>query len=122
MKTIGLKKLENVSVDSFVKHSQIKLRKGIYPFTKVVINLATKLISNRSIVVDRRPELDDDNYIFASTHYYTEDIEALLGSLDRNAWALMGTTDQIENNPKMYGAWLNGMIYVDRNDNNSRKE
>ena len=32
----------------------------------------------------------------------------------------MGTTDQIEHNPLMYGAWLNGFIYVDRWNYESR--
>lgn len=35
---------------------------------------------------------------------------------------LIGTTDQIKHNPKMYMAWLKGMIYVDRNEEKSRKE
>lgn len=42
--------------------------------------------------------------------------------LDRNAWLLAGTTDQIEYNPQMYAAWVNGLIYVNRMDDESRKD
>ena len=123
MKTIGLKKLENVNVYEFTSPLKMKLRRMIYPFTRLIINTNTKLISGKNVIVDRRPNLSkDEQVIFASTHSYTEDIESALGSLDRNAWVLIGTKDQIENNFKMYGAWLNGMIYVDRKDDSSRKE
>ena len=74
-------------------------------------------------MVESYPNLEkDEAYIFASTHFHTEDIISNLAILDRNAYALMGTTDQIEHNPLMYGAWLNGFIYVNRLDKQSRKE
>lgn len=101
----------------------MKLRRFLFPFTKLVVRSNTKLSCGRSVIVDSRPKLvKGENYIFASTHYFTEDIESVIGTLDRNAWVLIGTTDQIENNFKMYGAWLNGMIYVDRENNESRKD
>ena len=61
-------------------------------------------------------------YIFASTHFFDEDIIANLAVIDRNAWVLIGTTDQLEHNPQMYAAWLNGLVYVNRLDADSRKE
>ena len=121
MKTIGLKRLENLDINKMPSKSAIKIRKFLYPFTKLLVRCNTKLISGKQIVVDNKPELEKgEEYIFAATHHFTEDIEAIIGTLDRNSWALLGTKDQIENNFKMYGAWLNGMIYVDRNDDVSR--
>ena len=123
MKTIGLKNLENVNVKKFSIKSKLKLRRFLFPFTRLIIRCNTKLTSGKKVVVDQKPVLDKkEQYIFASTHHFTEDIEAAVGSLDRNAWILIGTTDQIENNFKMYGAWLNGMIYVDRKDKKSRND
>ena len=123
MKTIGLKRLENVDVNEFTNGFKMKLRRMIFPATRLIINTNTKLISGKNVIIDRRPDIPkNEQVIFASTHGYTEDIESALGSLDRNAWVLIGTKDQIENNFKMYGAWLNGMIYVDRKDDSSRKE
>ena len=121
MKTIGLKRLENVNVDKFTNEHKMRIRRILFPLTRFIIRTDTKLNSAKDVVVDERPQLNkDEQYIFASTHYYTEDIEAAIGTLDRNAWVLMGTKDQIENNYKMYGAWLNGMIYVDRKNDKSR--
>lgn len=34
----------------------------------------------------------------------------------------MGTTEQLEHNPKIYANWLTGFIYVNREDSKSRKE
>lgn len=61
-------------------------------------------------------------YIFCATHSFDDDIISTLGAIDRNAYVLIGTTDQIEHNPQMYAGWLNGMIYVDRLDSQSRKD
>lgn len=123
MKTIGLKRIEMASVDNFTNRFKMKVRRALFPATRLLIQCNTKLISKKDVVVDSRPELDDkEQYIFAATHHFTEDIEASIGTLDRNAWVLLGTKDQIENNYKMYGAWLNGMIYVDRKDPRSRRD
>ena len=56
-----------------------------------------------------------------ATHGFTNDIIASLATIDRNAYLLMGTTDQVEHNPLMNFAWLNGFIYVNRTDDESRK-
>ena len=69
------------------------------------------------------PKLEKDMpYIFASTHYFNEDIIAALATVDRSAYALIGTTDQVENNTLMYAAWAYGLIYVDRRSQESRKQ
>lgn len=81
-----------------------------------------KLAAGKKIIVDRYPDLEDREYIFCSTHYFSEDIIAALATIDRNAYALIGTTDQIDHNLQMYAAWINGMIYVNRLDDASRKE
>ncbi len=123
MKNIGINRLENVNVDKFTNTCKMKIRRALFPLTRFIVKANTKLNSSMDIVVDNRPELDkDEQYIFTSTHYYTEDIGAAIGTLDRNAWVLMETKNQIENNNKMYGAWLNGIIYINRKDEKSRKE
>ena len=41
----------------------------------------------------------DTPYIFASSHGFVEDIQALIATLDRNAYILTGAIDQLENHP-----------------------
>lgn len=45
-----------------------------------------------------------------------------IGVTDRSAYMLIGTPDQVEHNPAMYAAWLNGMIFVDKDNPKSRKD
>lgn len=60
-------------------------------------------------------------YIFVSTHSFCEDINAALSIMDRNAYLVLGSTDQIKYNRQAYGPWLNGMVPVDRLDPISRQ-
>jgi len=118
MVNIGLIQLKKATVKTFTTNTGLKIRKYINRPLKYVLEKSTKC----KIVLETYPNLEQDEaYIFASTHYHCEDIISNLAILDRNAYALMGTTDQIDHNPLMYGAWLNGFIYVDRWDKESRK-
>lgn len=117
MVNIGLIKLKDATVKTFTTNTGLKIRKYINKPLKYILEKSTKC----KIVVETYPKLEENEaYIFASTHYHCEDIISNLAVLDRNAYALMGTTDQIEHNPLMYGAWLNGFIYVDRWNKESR--
>lgn len=119
MKNIGLGKLKVANVDNFTSIRGMKLRRIIHKPLKVILNLATK----RKIIVESYPKLEKKvPYIFASTHSFDEDIISSLATIDRNAYVLIGTTDQLDYNPTMYAAWLNGLIYVDRLDKDSRRD
>lgn len=119
MKNKGLKNVKISNVDNFTTDTGMKLRRVISkPLRKVL-----KMAAGKKVVIDRYPELEkDEQYIFASTHYFNEDIIAGMAGIDRSAYALIGTTDQVDNNPLMYAAWLYGLIYVDRNDPESRRQ
>lgn len=119
MVNIGLVKLKDANVETFTTNTGLKIRKYINRPLRYILEKSTK----GKIVLESYPNLEkDEAYIFSSTHFHCEDIISNLAVLDRNAYALMGTTDQIEHNPLMYGAWLNGFIYVDRWNKQSRKE
>ena len=119
MKNWGLIGLKDKGVDDFTTDAGIRIRRFINPLLRKVLALATK----RKIVVWRYSKLHKGKpYIFASTHSFDEDIIAYLARIDRNAYVLLGTTDQLEHNPQMYAAWLNGLVYVDRGNEKSRKD
>lgn len=119
MKNYGLQKVKISTVDNFTSEIGIKLRRTINKPLRKALKLATK----RNIIVDYYPTLEKNKpYIFASTHSFDEDIIAGLSTIDRNAYVLIGTTDQIDYNPQMYAAYINGMIYVDRLNEKSRKD
>lgn len=119
MKNIGIGYVKTANADNFTSNIGIKVRRVINPLLRRILKLATK----RKVFLESYPKLEKGTpYIFASTHSFDEDIIASLSIIDRNAYVLMGTTDQIDYNPQMYAAWANGMVYVDRLNNDSRKE
>ena len=119
MYNIGLKSLETKTADNFATVHGLKIRKVINKPLRFVLEKATK----GKITVESYPNLKKgEPYIFASSHYHPEDIISNLATLDRNAYALIGTTDQLEHNPQMYAAWLNGIVYVYRLNRESMAE
>lgn len=119
MKNYGILKYNNVGVDNFTSDIGLELRKKINPILRRLLKLAVK----GELIIDRYPKLEKDKaYIFTSLHSFVEDAIANLASIDRNAYLLFGTTDQLEVNIEMYAAWLNGFIYVNRLDPQSRKD
>lgn len=118
-KNYKLVDLLSADVETFTTDKGIERRRKISKALKSVLKIATP----EKIIIDRYPDLNpDESYIFASTHGFSNDIIACLASIDRSAYLLMGSTDQIEHNRLMYAAWLNGFIYVNRTDNKSRKD
>lgn len=105
--------------DNFMSENGLKFRKFINPLMRQIVKFAM----DNKIIIEERPKLDSTKkYIFVSTHYFTEDVIGLFSSLGRQAYMLMGTTDQIENNPLMLAAVLFGFFHVDRMDSGDRVE
>lgn len=116
----GLNFLEHKKLEDYNK-SQLLPRKIIRVPLKGILKVATK---GKLVIDNNTKDILEENkpYIFVSTHYHSEDIITNLRALDRPTYALIGTTYQLEHNFQMYGAWLNGLVYVDRKDKESRAE
>lgn len=114
-----LTRVYNKTVDNFTTDFGIKFRRVIGKPFRFVLRKATK----RKVIIDSYPKLKkDETYIFVSNHSFDEDIVSGLGNIDRNAWLLNGSTHQLKYNSQMYAAWVNGMIYVSRISDKSRKD
>jgi len=88
----------------------------------ILKNFVLEKFRRVNVIVDSYPDLPkDENFIFVSTHNGDFEIQATVGALDRNAYILLGTTEQILYNPIMYFAYLNGIYYVNKFDEASRK-
>jgi len=119
MKNYGIMGFKNKNVENFTSDIGMNIRKKINPLLRPILKLAAK----EQIIVDNYPKLEDNKpYIFVSLHNFVEDTICNLATIDRDAYLLFGTTDQLDVNPEMYAAWLNGFIYVDRKDKQSRKD
>lgn len=128
-----LGRIKHLNVYNFTSKEGLVLRRYINPLFRNILKMAIKrkvfihpFPNSKSEIYNGKspyPKLEKGTpYIFASTHSFDEDIIASLANIDRHAYVLIGTTDQVDYNPQMYAAWLNGIIYVDRLDPVSRKE
>lgn len=118
-KNILLTRVKTSTPDKFTSSAGIKARRIISPVIRPILRLASGL----NIHVECYPNLKKDKpYIFASTHSFVDDVIVNYAVTDRSAYMLVGTPDQVEHNPAMYAAWLNGMIFVDKINPKSRKD
>lgn len=121
------KSVINANIETFENASlSYKIRGFIHPLLRKLI----KIFLGRKMIVDKNSTIQFKNskldpnkqYIYVSTHLFGKDINSALAIIDKNAYLLAGTKDQIETNPQMLIAWANGLIYVDRNDKQSKKD
>lgn len=114
-----LTRVEKSTHETFATPFGFKFRRCIKPALRPILRLA----SGRRIHVEAYPELVKDvPYIFVSTHSFVDDIITNYAVVDRSAYTLIGTPDQVEHNPLMYAAWLCGMVFVNKIDPQSRKD
>jgi len=117
-KNVLLTRVFRSDVNSFTTLPGIRFRRFINPVYRRILRLA----SGHRIHLESYPKLEKGKpYIFASTHAFVEDIITNLACIDRSAYMLIGTPDQVEHNPQMYAAWLNGMVFVDKTNPENRK-
>ena len=114
----GLKKYETADINSFTSNIGIKLRRMVNkPWRKLL-----KQGIHKKVIVEKYPNLDKNKlYIICVNNLFDEDIISAISNVDRNVYMLYGTTHQLEHNPAFYALWLNGMIYVNRLNEESRK-
>ncbi len=116
---IFLTRVKTSTPDSFATPFGFKFRKFIKPLLRPILKLA----SGRRIHIESYPKLEKGvPYIFASTHSFVDDVIVNYACVDRSAYMLVGTPDQVEHNPAMYAAWLNGMVFVDKTNTQNRKD
>lgn len=116
---ILLTRVETSTPETFATPFGFKFRRFIKPALRPILRLA----SGRRIHVERYPKLEEGvPYIFASTHSFVDDVITNYSVVDRSAYMLVGTPDQVEHNPLMYASWLCGMVFVDKTDPQNRKD
>ena len=119
MKNTGLDRFENANFNSFTSDIGMKIRKTINRPWRALL----KVFMKRKLIIEQYPALEKNKaYIFAANHSFDEEILAVLSSIGRNAFLLHGSTHQMEHNPISYAGYLNGMIYVNRMQKQSRTD
>jgi len=115
----GLSYYRTATVDTFTTDLGIKLRRK---FLNKTWRKLLRLFTRRKIVIEQFPELNKDEvYVFCVNHSFDEDAISSFASTDRNVYIVHGSTHQMEHNPVFLAMWLNGMIYLDGMNAESRK-
>lgn len=118
-KNILLTRVMTASPETFTTPFGLRFRRILHPILRPVLRLA----SGCRIHVENYPKLEKGTpYVFASTHSFVDDVITNYATVDRSAYMLVGTPDQVEHNPAMYAAWVNGMVFVDKINPQSRKD
>lgn len=118
MKNIYANKVLEQTVDTLTR-KDVEIRKSFHPIIKSMIKISNK----KKIIIEGYPELEKGKpYIFAAGHSFPDEVASNLSAIDRHTYVLVGTTDQVVNNPKMAILWWNGMIYVNKFDSISRHD
>lgn len=118
-KNVLLTRVETSTPKTFATSFGFKFRRLIKPALRPILRLA----SGRRIHVESYPKLEKGApYIFVSTHSFVDDIITNYAVVDRSAYTLIGTPDQVEHNPLLYAAWLCGMVFVNKVDPQNRKD
>lgn len=118
-KNILLTRVLTSTPKTFATAAGFKFRRFIKPALRPILRMA----SGRKIHVEAYPQLEKGvPYIFVSTHLFVDDIITNYAVVDRCAYTLIGTPDQVEHNPLLYAAWLCGMVFVNKVDPQNRKD
>lgn len=131
--------LNKKDVKHFTTDIGLFIRKKTFPLFRRLCNFFThatifytnsdveKLLSRKqnanNIVVQNYPNLKkDESYIFVGSHVCPEDIETMINVLDRNAYLVLGSVENLHYNPEVYLSWINGLIVFDVLNKTERKE
>lgn len=118
MKNIYANKAMNETVESLNERAINNKRIFHYILWPMI-----KLANKKKVIIDYYPELNkDEQYIFAAGHSFPDEVAANLSIIKHHTYVLIGTTDQLINNPSMGILWLNGLIYVNKLSKESRQD
>ncbi len=96
----------------------IKMRKYL---NKVIIPLA-KTTTMGNLIIERKAEMPKDQpIIYAATHVYKDDILNSFITINNNAYLLFANKTAILETANGILLWLNGVVYVDRQNKKSRE-
>lgn len=118
-----LEKLATKDIDNFTSGFGLAVRRVIHAPISLVYRIVLKVFYKKTVVVDRKAKLKKHtSYVFACNHSFYFDGAGVISTIDRNFYSLFGATEQLHVEFRTVFIWLNGLIYVDRFNKQSRKD
>ena len=129
IKKIDFNKIINKNVYKYIYSTNSKnftTRFGCFlrrKFNFIFRKIVKSLLINENIVVKRAKLNKKENYIFICNHSLADDLKLSMATVDRNAYLVLGLTEQMRTNPDMMTLrYLNGMIHTFKESKPSRND
>ncbi len=111
--------IHSTNEKNFTSRFGMNMRKIFHPVVRFVVNSSA---TKENIFVKKAKLKKRVPYIFVPTHSFDDDLKTTVGSIDRNAYLVLGLTEQLKFNPEMYFSYIGtGMIHVFKDSKVSRK-
>ena len=118
-----LRKMAVSDINNFTSNFGLFIRRKCHKIISLLFRLVIRFYYKKKIIVENKPKLNKKkNYIFASNHSFYLDGSAVIATANKNCYALFGATEQLDVDICTFFIWFSGLIYVDRNNKQSRKD
>lgn len=118
-----LEKLATKDTNNFTTSFGLTIRRVLHKPISIIFKAVLRVVYKQKITVDKKLKLEKHkSYVFACNHSFYFDGPAVIATVDRNFYSLFGATEQLHVEIRTLFIWLNGLIYVDRFDKQSRKD
>jgi len=118
-----IKKLAIADVNNFTSDFGLTIRRVFNKVISFLFLLVLRLYYKRKVIVQNKPKLSKNkNYIFAANHSFYLDGSSVIGTASKNCYSLFGAKEQLDVDVCTFFIWFSGLIYVDRENKQSRKD
>lgn len=111
------------NIDNFTTNFGLFIRRKFHKVISFVFLIVLRLHYKRKIIVENKPQVKKNkNYIYALNHSFYLDGSAVIATANKSLYSLFGATEQLDVDICTAFIWCGGLIYVNREDKQSRKD
>ena len=118
-----IRKMSDRDVNSFTSNFGLFIRRKCHKVISFLFIVVLRLYYKRKIIVENKPKVQKNkNYIYALNHSFYLDGPSVIATANKNLYSLFGATEQLDGDICAAFIWFSGLIYVNREDKQSRKD
>ena len=118
-----IKKMADSNIDNFTSDFGLFIRRTFHKLISFVFLIVLRLYYKRKIIVENKPKVKKGkNYIYALNHSFYLDGSSVIATANKSVYSLFGATEQLDVDVCTAFIWCSGLIYVNREDKQSRKD
>ena len=118
-----IRKMSVKDVNNFTSNFGLSIRRYFHKVISILFIIVMRLYYKRKIIVENKPKVEKKkNYIYALNHSFYLDGSAVIATANKSVYSLFGATEQLDADIATFFIWFSGLIYVNREDKQSRKD